>query len=92
MTPKIAADKIRAKRKKLAKAKVTMDDVRRFLLAHIAAHQPTNWRECAAATGQSMTKTRDAGYWLAGAGLITWPDNKHCGIVCTETGKAEASK
>lgn len=90
MTPKTAAQKIRAKRKRLAKAKVTMEAICHSLLLHIAAHGPTNWRECSLATGESMTKTREAGFWLAGAGLITWPDKKHCGIVCTDEGKKKA--
>jgi hypothetical protein len=92
MMPKTAADKIRAKRKRQVKAKITMADISNALLIHVAAHQPTNWRECAIATGESMTKTREAGYWLAGAGLITWPPNKHCNIAITDKGKEEAGK
>ncbi len=88
----MTTDEARKNRAQKRKILLTPTMIQTCLLRHIATHGPTNWSECKRATGVSMPKTREAGYWLAGRSLITWPPNIHSRIVCTEAGKLEAEK
>ena len=89
MTP---TSRAKRNRKKRVASKITMEMIRHALLRHVVVHGPTTWLECSKATGVSGSHTREAGYWLAGAGLITWPDNIHGRVTATDTGKIEAQK